>query len=297
MRVTLKQLQLFVSTVKLESLSAGADACFITQAAASISLAQLEQAIGKPLFDRVGKRLRLNPTGELILPKAMAIIDQTHELQNCTDDNTTISGLIEIGASTTIANYVLPPHIAQFKALHPAVDFKITIANTDTIVQNIHALNIDFGLIEGICHDNSIERQTWQKDALAIICSKKHPLMKKKHATKKDLLNYPWAVRESGSGTRDVFEHALPYQDSLNVEITLASSEAISAYVANSHCLGYLSDSVLSSHIQSHSISSLSVKNFNLSREFYCLTHKNKHQSQQANLFQQHLYTEKKSQR
>ncbi|ABK89295.1 LysR family transcriptional regulator [Francisella tularensis subsp. novicida] len=278
MRITLKQLQVFVNTAKSESISAGAEKCFISQAAASMSLSQLENMLDTTLFDRVGKRMKLNANGKNLLAKAIKILDEIEEFETFSVKNTLLSGKIVIGASTTIANYVLPKYVAIFKKLHPDTDFEIISGNTKEIINNVESLNCDVGFIEGECNSQVIATSLWAKDKLKIICRVNHPLTTKNNLKIKDLLEYEWATREQGSGTFEIFFNALEDKvSSIKKAITLRSSEAIKQYVAYSDCLACISEVITTQALDTTKYSILETKDLDLSRNFYKLLHKKKY--------------------
>jgi DNA-binding transcriptional LysR family regulator len=289
MYISIKQLQIFVQTALKGSLSEAAADCNITQAAASIALNQLEQNLDTRLFDRAGKRLRLNSDGHELLNKATAIIEQVAELKEFNNSNM-LRGNITIGASTTIANYILPQYIAKFKNIHPAVNFNLISHNTNKIVDLISNYEIDFGFIEGTCNKDNINIKKWRADALSIICHKKHPLNKKNKLTKEDLTKFNWVEREIGSGTKEIFDKAFSLRHLIRNEITLNSSEAIISYLTNNHtCLGYLSNSILATIANKHLVT-LDVGNLNLARMFYIITNQNKKLNQRCQSFLNLVY-------
>jgi DNA-binding transcriptional LysR family regulator len=290
MKITLKQLQVFVAAANQPTLSQAAEVCFITQSAASMALSQLEGNLGVLLFDRIGKRLRLNTDGDRLLPRAAAMLDQATELETCfTKPSGILVGKLRVGASTTIANYVLPRFLAAFKQQHPGVEFELVIHNTQCVVERIASLELDIGLIEGVCQHAKITVTPWIKDELAIICSAKHPLSQKPSVSLKDLERYSWVTREVGSGTRDIFCKALPDMGKLRSEIALSSSEAIKSYVANSSCLACLSQSTLASPVKTRGYKVLSVPRLDLTRQLYLLTHCEKHETELASAFKQFM--------
>lgn len=157
------------------------------------------------LFDRVGKRMKLNDNGKNMLAKAIKILDEIEEFESFSLNSNQLSGKIIIGASTTIANYVLPKYVAMFRKLHPDTDFEIISGNTKEIINSVESLNCDVGFVEGECNSKILETYLWAKDSLKIICRIDHPLTKKKNIKIKDLLEYDWAMREQGSGTFEIF--------------------------------------------------------------------------------------------
>ncbi|MEY8702444.1 LysR substrate-binding domain-containing protein [Francisella philomiragia] len=278
MRITLKQLQVFVNTAKSESISAGAEKCFISQAAASMSLSQLENMLDTTLFDRVGKRMKLNDNGKNMLTKAIKILDEIEEFESFSLNSSQLSGKIIIGASTTIANYVLPKYVAMFRKLHPDSDFEIISGNTKEIISSVESLNCDVGFVEGECNSKTLETYLWTKDNLKIICRIDHPLTKKKNIKIKDLLDYEWAMREQGSGTFEIFFNALEDKvSSIKKAITLRSSEAIKQYIAYSDCLACISEVITTQALDTTKYCILETKELDLSRNFYKLLHEKKY--------------------
>lgn len=286
MKITLKQLQVFVSTAQTESISLGAEKCFISQAAASMSLSQLENMLGVTLFDRVGKRIKLNANGYSLQAKAVQILDKAKEFETFATNDKSLSGKLTIGASTTIANYVLPKYIAQFKKIHPNVDFELICDNTKKIIHDIETLNCDVAFIEGECHSHIIKASLWKKDNLKIVCNAKHPLTKKDTLTIKDTLKYQWVTREQGSGTFAIFLKALePYSQNIKKAITLNSSEAIKQYIANSDCLTCLSEVIITQAWNLDKYNSLDIEELDLSRNFYKLLHNEKYHTHLTQAF------------
>ncbi len=278
MRITLKQLQVFVNTAKSASISLGAEKCFISQAAASMSLSQLEHMLGVTLFDRFGKRIRLNTNGHNLLTKAIQILDKVDEFESLAINEKSLTGKITIGASTTIANYVLPKYIAQFKTIHPNVSFKLICDNSKEIIHDIKTLSCDVAFIEGECHSDAIDATLWKKDNLKIVCNAKHPLCQKSTVTIKDTLKYEWVTRERGSGIFDIFLKALEsHIPDIKKAITLNSSEAIKQYIANSDSLACLSEVIITQAWNLDKYSSLDVQGLDLSRNFYKLLHNKKY--------------------
>lgn len=277
---TFKQLQVFVYTARLASLSRAAEKCCITQAAASMSLLQLEQILNKPLFDRLGKRLQLNTNGEHLLPVATAILSQAQAMQDeAFSAPETLSGILKLGASTTIANYLMPKIIAAFKQNYPRIRVEFVIANSATIVERLNRLELDLGYVEGDVFGHNLNCKMWMEDELLIVCNLKHPLVGQSNVTMDDLSLYPWLFREEGSGTRKMFHKAMKGEEQFKVEMVLNRSEAIVNYLMNSHCLSYLSKFICNSRLNKELIATLKVSNYHAKRNFYQLLHPDKYQT------------------
>lgn len=266
-RFTLKQLRVFVAIVRLGSITAAAKQLFMSQSAVSMALADLERALGKPLFERFHKTLRLNPIGEALFPKAITILEQAQAL-TILGDEAELRGTMKIAASSTIGNYLLPPYFNQFQHQHPQVKIVSRIANTETIIQSLLAYNTDVGFIEGYCHEAELITHTWLADELYVCASPSHPLATQTSINDTDLMAATWILREQGSGTREIFEHALSGRIAeLKVVMELSSSEAIKAVLRHSSSLGCLSRHVIQDDLDKGSLIRLPV-HLTLTRHF-----------------------------
>ena len=131
LRIRLRELEVFVAICEQSSVTGAAQALAMTQSAASQSLAALESALGVALFDRVGRRLVVNENGRLLLPRARAMLDLGQDTQNLFAG---AAARLRVGASTTIANYILPEHIARYRRALPQGGLELLVGNTGEIL-------------------------------------------------------------------------------------------------------------------------------------------------------------------
>lgn len=236
-RLTLRQLQIFVAIANSGGTTAGANAIALSQSATSAALIELESVLGTQLFDRVGKRLILNDSGRSLLPNARSVLQSTSAIAAEFGANGEFATYnLRISASTTIANYILPPVIAKFHALHPATQIELDVGNTSDVVAAVEAFDADVGFIEGPCLRRSVTVIPWMLDELVIVCAPGHPLAsgsRGRSVSLEALRESRWLFREPGSGTREAVEHALlPHLHSLRLHMQLGSAEAIRCAVA-----------------------------------------------------------------
>ncbi len=277
MKFTLRQLQVFVFTAKYQNISIAADNIAITQAAASMSLSQLETQLGKKLFARDGKRLLLNEIGQRLLPDAHAILQKANEFElQANNDKPSIAGHIRISASTTIACYLLPKILSQFTKEHPEISFELFAHNTENCIKKILNLDADLALVEGMSLQQNIDYQPWMTDTLTVFCHPKHPLAKQKNVSNKQLTNYPWLLREKASGTRQIVEQWLnPISPKIKQFTLINNSLAIKNYIkTNKLALSCLSQAIISDDLVSGSLVSLAINTSQLTRHFYIAQYK-----------------------
>lgn len=285
MRISLKQLAVFDAVAQTGSVSKAADQVSLSQSAASMSLAELEGHLGAPLFHRHGKRLSLNDYGRWLQPKAHQLLTQAQEIEHSRDFDA-LQGNLKIGASSTIGNYLLPANIAAFVQEHPQVNISLEIGNTKQIVSGLQNMHFDVGLIEGPSHAPQLDTQVWKEDELVVFASAKHPLSKKTSISETDLNEAQWILRESGSGTREVFSRAT--QDILrnpSVILELGNSEAVKLAVKTGVGLGCLSKLAIEDELASGTLVKLPCSFVNLNRDFFLIQRKDSYQSQLLKVF------------
>ena len=146
MRFTLKQLEVFTSIARHENVSRAADELALSQSAASGALAELERHYGVQLFDRAGKRLRLNDLGHALLPPAMELLDRAHELDALLRHNH-IVGPLAIGATLTIGNYLAAQLISDYMTTYPASRMQLKVANTSQIIEGMRRWKCSAGAL------------------------------------------------------------------------------------------------------------------------------------------------------
>ena len=291
MKITLKQLRVFALTAKHGNISLAAQEIAISQAAASMSLSQLESMLNQSLFRREGKKLIINNIGKKILPKANAILESVTNLELSVSKQNQFSGSLHIGASTTIANTILPKLLNKFLKKFPDIDIVVTVGNTESCIKKLLNYQIDIALVEGLNLTPDVDFEPWLTDQLSVFCHPENLLTQKKTIKPKDLERCPWVLRESTSGTRQAFEAAL-LSSPINLEkiIIINSSIAIKNFIReNKAALGCLSNNVIEDDVKNKKLISLKIKSWDLSRNFYHVKHKAKSYSELCQLFMKEI--------
>lgn len=279
MRFSLRQLEIFVAISRTESVSRAAQDLSLSQSATSSSLGEFERQFDLQLFDRVGKSLRINEAGRMLLPRAVELLDRAREIEGSLQGNAGF-GLMKIGATLTVGNYLATILVARFLQDHPESRIELQVHNTSTVVHQVANHELDLGLIEGDCYHPDIEVQPWIADELVVFSSPNHPLAKQKRLTIKQILHEPWILREKGSGTRETFDRAFHnHHAELNIRLELEHTEAIKRAVESGLGIGCISRLALRDAFRRGSLVPLATQNLDLSRYFYFLWHKQKYQT------------------
>lgn len=279
MKYSLRQLEIFVAISRTESVSRAAEVLSLSQSATSTALSELERQFDLQLFDRVGKSLRINETGQQLLPRAVELLDRAKEIENLLQGNAGF-GHMKIGATLTVGNYLATILVARFLKEHPESRIQLQVHNTSTIVHQIANHELDLGLIEGDCNHPDIAVQPWIADELVVFSAPSHPLAQQRKITIEQLLQEPWILREKGSGTRATFDRALHNHHSLlKIRLELEHTEAIKRAVESGLGIGCISRLALKDAFRRGSLVPLATPSLDLGRFFYFLWHKQKYQT------------------
>lgn len=241
-RFTLRQLAIFACVARLGSVSKAADCLSLSQSATSAALSELERLYDTRLFDRTGKRLHLNETGRLLLPRAVELLDRSREAEALLAGCSGVCDL-NIGATLTIGNYLATLVIARYMQANPARRVQLHVHNTRDVVQQVARYELDLGLIEGHCQHPDLQVEHWIDDELAVFCAPGHPLARQEKPLELvQLAEADWILREPGSGTRATFERAFhPCLSQLNIRLELTHTEAIKRAVESGLGIGCIS--------------------------------------------------------
>jgi DNA-binding transcriptional LysR family regulator len=279
MKYSLRQLEVFLATARHENLSRAARELNMSQSAASDSLKELEHQFDIQLFDRIGKRLQLNDFGRVLQPRAEELLERAKELEFALGKHQDM-GVIKVGATMSIGNYLAIPLIVQYRSRYPEGQVKLTVDNTEQISHQVANFTLDVGMIEGEIHNDSLEIVRWQEDELQVFCSASHPLAKKGKITDRDIRSQRWILREQGSGTRQTFDRAMhDMLPELTIDMELEHTEAIKRAVESGLGLGCLSRITIEDGVRSGRFVALDLKGRDLKRSFYLIWHKDKYMS------------------
>jgi DNA-binding transcriptional LysR family regulator len=284
LRLTLRQLQIFVAVARTGTTTAAGDEISLSQSATSAAVTELERLLSLRLFDRAGKRLLLNDNGRALLPRAQALLDGAYGLERTGKQSGPQLQSLRIGASTTIGTHVVPGLLSTFLEgqQHLAGDWRsgVAIANTAEICARVAAFDLDIGLIEGACHEPALQVHRWLRDEMVVVAAA-DPKAARRSAQRMDvkaLREAVWLLREPGSGTREATDQALlPHLRSYRRSIELGSSEAIKYAAAAGLGLACLSRWVADDLLQAGRLREVATTLPPITRQCYWVVHREKH--------------------
>ncbi len=250
-----RRLQVFHAVAKHLSFTRAADALFMTQPAVTFQIKQLEEQYSTRLFERRHGSISLTPAGELVLSFAERILALSDEMDTRLAEMTgEMRGPLLVGASTTIAEFMLPRVLGEFNALYPQVRARLIVANSESIEGRVAEHTLDVGLIEAPAKLGGLTSQICCEDELRVICAADYPLADVKKIKPAALVDYEFISREPGSGTREITDayfsqHKIP-PASLKMQMELGSPEALKGVVATGLGFAIVSRAVVEKETQ-----------------------------------------------
>lgn len=274
--MTLRHMKIFVTVCAESSMTKAAGKLHIAQPAVSIAIKELEEYYGVKLFDRISRRLYLTDMGRNFLEYATHIVALFDDMEKSIRQ-WEHSGKLRIGASITVGTHLMPQYVNAFYKTHPQSRVDVFIGSSDIIEKKILQNDLDFALIEGTVHSDRILCDTYMQDRLSIICSPNDPLCEKEPVKIEQLLSRPLLLRETGSGTRELFDHVLA---SLEYTYTPAwestSTEALINAAGQGLGVAVIPYILAQDKLKAGIVVELQVENLRLDRGFHIIYHKNK---------------------
>ncbi|HEX3974188.1 MAG TPA: LysR family transcriptional regulator [Stellaceae bacterium] len=236
MALNLHLLRLFAAVAEHGSFSHAADALHVSQPAVSKGVREFESQVGTALLERGAGGVRPTEAGQRLLIQARALFAAERAAEEELDGFRGLQrGSLAIGASTTIATYLLPPLLGAFSRRRPEIELHLTSANTRAIAERLVARELDIALVEGPTKEFNLRAAPWRRDELALIAAPDHRLARLSASVVLTALEQEiFLIREPGSGTREVVASALAkYKLRPRRTIEIGSTEAIKQMVAS----------------------------------------------------------------
>lgn len=238
MALSPRALRLFVAVAETGGIAAAARRLGLSIAAVSEAVSGLEAQLGRPLFERDRRRLKLNAAGTSLLPRAQGLLRELDDLEAAYRAG---RAMLRIGASVTVGNYLLPDLIVELSRSQPDLDLDVIIRNTQAIADAVEAFQVAVAIVEGGVVREDLRARPWRFDDLIVIAPPDHPLSAE-DATPHALAAATWVLREPGAGTRETFKAAAAAHFPIGrVGLTVGGNELLKAAVRAGVGLGCIS--------------------------------------------------------
>ncbi|GLB52823.1 transcriptional regulator [Neptunitalea chrysea] len=283
------RLKVFRTVARRLNFTKAAQELYITQPAVTKHIKEIEKHFEVKLFDRNGTRIKLTEAGAVLLKHTEQVFELHRkaeiELNNLKNLQ---AGSLRIGASTTIANYIIPLVLPGFKKAYPDIKVTLKIDNTERVEQMLLNKEIDLGITEGYTKSSALEYDEFLEDEIVLVTASREF---GEHITKAALKSIPLLLREHGSGTLDVINHALGEKELktnvYKITMRLSSTESIKLYLLNSECAAFLSIYSVLNELKHNTFRVIDIEKVFMQRYFYWVKLQGEHNSL-VDLFMKH---------
>jgi DNA-binding transcriptional LysR family regulator len=289
-----RKLEVFCKVVELKSFTRTAEAVHLSQPTVSEHIRNLEEQLNQKLIDRLGREVEPTPVGRVLYGYAKKILRLQNDATQAVEQYTgNIIGRIMIGCGTIPGTYLLPNIIGQFRKDNPSIKATLRIAGSKIIAQSVIQGELELGVVGAMWSENNLDWQKIFSDQLTLVVYPNHPFAKRKSVKPEDLLQEPFILRESASGTRKVVDEILNENGikpaSLIEVAEIGSSIAVQKAVQAGMGISFLSKQAVAENVQRGELAMVEVKGLNLTRPFYLINRKNRELSPVASVFMDFL--------
>ncbi len=274
MKLSLRQIEIFLNTVDLGHLTKVADKLNVSQSAISMSIKELENILGKQLFSRINKKLILNEVGRDFYQSVEPLFKRIEDIER-DFKNTKARGLLRIGASTTIVDNLMPSIICKHSANLPDVKLELLEGRSKDLVEQIKSGLIDIAFIESPIVDSDIVSEKTGSDEMIVVTA--DPKYSSGKYKIEDLLDQNWLLEPKGRSTREVFmSNIKKVSEDLNIFLELGHVESIKSLLKKGKTFACLSTLATKREIENKELYKVKVSGLKCTRNFYIIYHKNK---------------------
>lgn len=268
--------KVFFEVAKQLSFTKAAQALFISQPAISKHVRLLEEEYKTSLFERKGNAISLTAEGVILYDFILRGQELERQLElelNTFREPSQVKGDLRLGASTTVALYIVPPVLSGFRKKYPDVKISLFNRNSESVLMALKNKEIDLGIVEGSNKIGQVKSQHFLIDEVVPVCSAKSALTKNPGLDIKDLPAVPVALRERGSGTLAALKSALAGKgikmSSLNISMRLGGTEALKNFLLADDCLGFLPARAVAKELVSGDLVRIYIDDLVITRQFY----------------------------
>ncbi|WP_089723966.1 LysR family transcriptional regulator [Candidatus Thiosymbion oneisti] len=293
MNVSLRQLRVFEAVARLSSYTRAAAELHLTQPAVSMQVRQLEEEVGLPLFEKLGKHIRLTEAGRELFHYSRSIDRSLREMEEVVESLKGVSrGRLSIAVASTV-NYFAPRLLAAFHQRYPGISLRLDVTNRERLVHQLQANAVDMVLMGQPPQSVEVESEAFMDNPLVVIAPPEHPLAGVQSIGIQRLTEEVFVMRESGSGTRQAMERFFGERGvTIRHGMQMTRNEAIKQAVRAGLGLSVVSLHTLELELETRRLVILDVAGFPLARQWHLVYRRGRRLSPAAQAFRQFVLEE-----
>lgn len=274
--MTVRHLMIFITVAEQGSMSAAAKSLYLSQPTVSQTIRELEKHYNGLLFERLGKKLYLTERGKLLLPHAKELVQNFQHLEEMML-NQGQAPTLRLGSTITVGTCLTPAFVLDLKKKFTDLNVYSYVSNTRDIEQKLLRSELDAAVVEGEINAPELTVLPIIDDSLVLAVGKNHPFYQANHLSVMDLNDQNYAMREAGSGTRQLFEDfASKYNLSYEITWEANSPRTLLNAVLYDQVLSVMSLRLMEPEIKNRTIHVFFQKRGEWNRKFKLVYHKNK---------------------
>jgi DNA-binding transcriptional LysR family regulator len=286
----LRRLEVFAKVAELGNFSRAAEALFLTQPTVSEHVRALEDDLGIQLLDRLGRGAAPTPAGQLLLGYARRILALTREARQAIDQfQGRMTGELLVGGSTIPGEYLLPALVGRFKARYPDASISVLIGSSRQVAEWVEEGRVEVGVIGALPSSRNLASRELMPDELVVVVPPDHPWAERDSVAIPEVKAEPLVVRERGSGSREALERALAEVGAslgaFRVVGEMGSTQAVKQAVRAGVGIAIISRRAVLDECRVRLLSCLELRDLQVSRSFYLVTHRERTRSPIAQAF------------
>lgn len=293
MKFTLRQLKVFTAVARCSSYTRAAEELFLSQPAVSIQVKQLEEHIGMPLFEQIGKKIYLTQAGKEVQHYCQAVFQQLKEMEDVLEAMQGLNkGHLDIAVASTI-NYFAPRLLAAFNRRYPNINLTLEVTNRETLKKRLEANEKDIVLMGLPPEKLDLDVAPFMENQLVVIAPPGHSLTKEKNIPLQRLAQETFLMREAGSGTRLAMERFFHEKNiTIKAGMEMSRNAAIKQAVRGGMGLAVVSIHTIELEVETGRLLILNVEDFPILRTWHIVHPKGKRLSPAAQVFHDFVLAE-----
>jgi len=285
-----RQLAAFCAVVERKSFSQAAERLGVTQPAVSLQIRSLEQRLGRQLLDRSGRRVEPTEAGLRLYASAQRLLQAEEQLLEDieSDDDGSVAGTLELGASTGPGGSVVPVVLCEFQERHPDVRVQLTVSDTQTVVARVAERELELGIVGAGRRHRGVAFEPFFRDEVVLAVPAKHRFAGTT-VTLDELRGEPLIVMQDGAGVRQVIEDELRKAGArlrdLDVRLELGLQESVRSAVLAGHGVTFISKLAVDADIAAGLLATARVRGLDPVREIFLVRASGRSETRAARAF------------
>lgn len=283
--MTVRHMKIFLQVYQTLNMTRAAELLHMTQPAVTRTIQEIEQYYGVRLFERINRRLYVTESGKELYAHALHIVD-TFDAMEKGMRNWDEFGVLRVGASITLGNFLLPDLTVAFQIEHPNLQVRALISNGRQLQEALMDNRLDLALIEGGVSEPNLRSEVFSRDRLILILPPDHPLCRTETLNLQDITSYPMLLREQGSVGRSFLDHVFAVHGlSLEPVWESASTQALVKAVSAGLGISFLPEQLVRADLEAGTVSTRPIADESFLRQHWIVWHRNKFLTASARKF------------